>query len=1241
MIENFVQISKWPSCILVVAISVLSVGCYNDNPNSTETGIENDSKTNAQLVVSDLDLLEVTPLREKLGSDDTQFTEMTPEQTGVEFTNILNPENLRKYLLNGAGLCTGDYDNDGLVDMYLVCQDGPNKLYRQVSDWKFEDVTQSAGGLDGGDHWGRGATFADIENDGDLDLYLCNADANNQLFINQGDGTFVVDDGSHGANHPSATTMGTFADYDRDGDLDLYLVNNRLFTVGEESPDIDIIERDGKQMIAPNFRDQVYVIEGRIEEAGQHDVLLKNDGNGNFTDVTAVAGIAGYEMGLSATWWDYNNDGWLDIYVGNDFKMSDHLYRNNGDGTFTDVLPQVVPHTSWFSMGADAADLNSDGILDFMVADMSSTTHYKQKTTMGEMGRSAWFLTMGNPRQFMRNACYLSTGAGRFMEVANLTGLDSTDWTWSVKFGDYDNDAMIDVFVTNGYGKNDNDSDFQAQYKRLNAEGRKDEAAKLFMSRPPLEENNILFKNLGDLKFNNVADDWGVDHFGVSIGASSVDMDKDGDLDLIVSHLNDPISLYRNNSGDTNSLLVELCGSTSNLQGLGSKIMIETDAGAQVRQVVSARGYVSSDEAVTHFGLGEAKTIQALTVFWPSGIKSVYHNLPANHRIKVTEPKIAAKVRKPVAPTNSANLFVEVGDEVGLSGVHKEKPYDDYLREPLLPNKLSQLGPGMAWANLNGDDLMDCFVGGANGQPGSLYLQSPSGFNRMEKGPENYEAGHEDMGILFFDIDSDGDEDMYVVSGGVECEPGDEILQDRLYLNNGHAIFTKADDGQIPDIRQSGSTVTGCDFDRDGDIDLFVGSRVIPGRWPLAPRSTLLRNDDGKLVDVTDEIASELAEVGLVTGATWTHIDNDGWPDLVVALEWGPITVFKNDSGTLKNITDQLGLTKDTGWFNGVASADVDNDGDLDLIATNVGLNTKYHANHKHPCQLFVSDFDEDGRLDLVEAEWEGETCFPVRGRSCSSHAMPFIKDKFESYHDFGIADLNEIYTDTKIDASSQFAATRLESILIINNGDQPWTIKNLPRLAQASPGFGVVTSDFNADGFIDIFFVQNFMEPQPETGQMDGGLGCMLLGYGNGDFEFVYAGHSGIEVRHQGMAATLCDLNQDNWPDLTLTTNNHKMLAYQHTGIPNRKLLKLNLQGDPGNVRAVGSLVVVEYSDGSKRAFDISAGSGYLSQSTGEIFVAETQNAKPVNATVTWPDGSKSREALESKDGLVLIKKS
>jgi hypothetical protein len=540
----------------------------------------------------------------------------------------------------------------------------------------------------------------------------------------------------------------------------------------------------------------------------------------------------------------------------------------------------------------------------------------------------------------------------------------------------------------------------------------------------------------------------------------------------------------------------------------------------------------------------------------------------------------------------------------------------------LLPNKLSQLGSGIAWGDVNGDARPDCFVGGAAGQTGVLRIQgTDQTFRAHREGPWKNDADCEDMGTLSFDVDSDGDQDLYVVSGGVEWEADDQRLSDRLYINVGDGTFQRAADSVLPETRESGSCVVACDFDRD--LDLFVGSRVIPGRWPLAPRSCLLRNNGGRLVDVTQQVAPELKKVGLVTGAVWSDTNNDGWNDLLLTLEWGPITVFQNDSGRLTNATGELGLAGDTGWWNGIATADFDHDGDVDYIVTNFGLNTEYHATREHPAQLYVRDFDENGQLDLVEAEWEEQICYPIRGRSCSSQAMPFINEKFTTFHDFALAGLEDIYSSSALAEAQQFQVTRLETVVSINQGTDPWEVHNLPRLAQASPAFGVLASDLDADGNVDLYLVQNFMETQPETGQMDGGVSMMLRGDGQGNFAPMRPADSGLIVTGQGMGLTSVDLNQDAWPNLVLTQNNASAMAYLNNPIPNRKARSVRLRDQPGNVTGVGSKVTLRTKAGKTLSGEVYGGSGYLSQSSGELSFGISADDEVERVEIRWPDGT------------------
>lgn len=1178
----------------------------------------------------------MTPLAPKQGAA-SKFVELTHEITGLDFANELKPENTRKYLLNGAGLATGDFDNDGMVDLFAVSQDGANKLFRQIAPWRFKDVTESAGDLSGGQQWGTGASFADLNNDGWLDLYVCNINGPNQLFINQLDGTFVQEAEKQNAAFDGATTMASIADYDRDGDLDIYLVNNRLFSIAEEKPEIKLRQTSTGSEVHPDFIGEYFLLDGKICEAGQRDVLLQNDGSGHFMDVTDEASISGYDMGLSATWWDFDNDGWMDLYVANDLKSPDHLYRNLGNGKFEDVLPEVAGHTPWFSMGADAADINNDGRLDLMIADMSSTTHYKQKTTMGEMGNSAWFLTMGKPRQFMRNTLLVNSGGKRFYEAANLAGLDSTDWSWSIKFADFDSDSLVDVFVSNGVGRNMNDSDVGKQSEALIAQGKLKEAGELWNLTPPLLEENLAFRNKGDLSFENVSVTWGVNHLGVSQPATIADIDRDGDLDMIVGNMNERLSVYRNEVSTGNNLLVKLTGSSSNRNGIDARITIRTGDISQVRYITLARGYMSSDEPIAHFGLGSATQVDELTVQWPGGICQRFEHVEANNLVTITEGSVG-KCDPPTAPKFQP-WFTELEPKTsGLDFQHTELPIDDFSYQPLLPNKLSQLGPGIAWGDVNGDERPDCFVGNGSSMPAQLFIADANGTYHSQ--PRWFdEAKYEDMGAVFLDVDSDTDLDLYVASGGYEQPEGSDFLVDRIYLNDGKGNFTHAPAGTFPDIRQSSSCVSASDYDRDGDLDLFVGTRCALRKWPLATSSYLLENQNGKFVDVTDQRATGLLDIGLVTGNAWTDIDGDGWFDLVVSLEWGPVRCFRNDQGQFIDITDQSGLNPYRGWWNSVVSGDLDNDGDMDLVAMNAGLNTKYHCSPEKPAIVYVGDFDENGTLDIVETEWEGETCFPIRGKSCSSRAMPFLNEKFSTYHEFALADVAEIYTKETLDNSTQFSVSHLESMIFLNDGKGRFEAKPLPRIAQISPGFGVVIEDFNGDGNQDICVAQNFMNPQPETGQMDGGMGLLLAGNGLGDFQPLGPLESGICVSGQGMALTVADIDNDRAPDLVMAVNAEPLRSWTNSSIAGIRRTTIDLVGGPGNPTAVGSRVVVSLASGKQRTMEVKSGSGYLSQSVATLFVSESESDPVASVSVTWPDGTTQIESIAVDQFKIVIR--
>jgi len=1183
----------------------------------------------------------------------TMFTPLDAAQTGIDFENRIDWENPRKHLYMhsyaGGGICVGDYDNDGRPDLYLTSQVQRDRLFRQVGDLVFEDVTDKAG-VNLGAAWGNGATFLDIDNDGDLDLYVCNYDAPNLLYVNRGDGTFVESAKGAGLDFHGASIMAATADYDHDGFVDIYLLTNRLYP-GTVLDQPRMERRGGRTTLSPEqselFAEQTRVIGGRDEryvvKAGQRDRLYHNNGNGTFTEVGAAAGIAGNHPGLSATWWDFDGDGWPDLYVGNDFWDPDHWYRNNGDGTFTDFIGQTVPHTPWFSMGSDFGDIDNDGRMDFLAADMSARTHFMSKIMMGDMNDSRWFLESAEPRQYMRNMLYLNTGTARFMEIGFLAGLASTDWTWSVLFNDLDNDGRVDFFATNGTTNHSFDPDLTRRLAALEADlnrrgvrdlqQRWDEQWRMYRQSPPRRERNIAFRNDGDYHFTDVGAAWGVNQETLSYGAAMADLDRDGDLDLIVCNVDDPVGVYRNDSTSGHRILVSLRGTRDNRFGIGARIHVSTSALRQMRQVYPAHGFESATEPVTAFGLGDEAVIEQLTVLWPNGARQEFFNLSADRWYTITQPRDKPDTT-PLAIYVAPPMFEPVDPANGLTTpVAPERPFDEYDEQPLLPARLSQSGPGLAWGDADGDGDNDLYVGGPAGQAGQLLLDRGQGrFDSAPPGPWNEDAESEDMAALWIDVDSDGDLDLIVASGSVEWEEGHSALRDRLYLNDGNGGFTHAP----PDALSEAATCTSCiiaaDYDRDGDLDLFIGGRAVPGRYPLAPPSRLLRNDDGRFVDVTSTEAPGLADSGMVTGAVWSDANNDGLVDLLLSREYGSIAFWQNTGAGLVDHTSESGLADLTGWWNGIAAGDVDNDGDIDYVVLNAGLNTKYKApTVEKPSLIYYGDFEGKGAMHVVEAKHGDQALLPVRGLSCSSEAMPVVKERTPTYHDFAGATLDQIYTPQSLQEAQVLSAGQLASGVLINelsspDGEPRFVFRPFDRIAQASPGYGVVVSDLNGDGAADVYFVQNFSHREPETGRWEGGLSQLLLGDGRGGFTPIMPDQSGLLVPGDGRGLTICDVNHDGRPDLALTLNEGSLSAFINNST--ESFLTVTLQGRPGNPSAAGARVRIVGPDAvARQCGEVCAGSGYFSQSVPHLYFGLGREAGEVvvELEVRWPDGSTS----------------
>ena len=1054
------------------------------------------------------------------GSLTPLFTLLTPEESGITFTNQVfedddnNPFSY-SYFYNGGGVAIGDINNDGLADIYFTGNMVGDKLYLNKGELVFEDITDRAGvGEKGG--WSTGVTMVDINLDGYLDIYVCRSYfrrnpslRENLLLINNGDETFREEAAAYGLNDSGFSVQAAFFDYDRDGDLDMYLANHYNHGVGYDEEDTG--ERTD-----------------RIEDV--LDRLMRNEGDGSFTDITREAGIRNEGCGLGLGIGDLNEDGWPDIYVANDFRVSDCYFVNNGNGTFTDTLKDSFKHTSFFGMGSALADFNNDGRLDVIVTDMIAPDNYREKTMMRSMdARRFWrLIDQGYHYQYMRNTLQLNNGNGIFSEIGYLAGIAKTDWSYAVLLADFDNDGRKDLFVTNGYRRDVRNVDITNHWERVLArQGGKFRSGQLqdLLGLFPVNRlNNYLFKNNGDFTFSDRSAAFGLTEGSFSNGAAYGDLDNDGDLDLVVNNLADPAFLYRNNAAGqsgSNFLRLRLEGPPANPEGLGTKVTIFREGEIQHHEYHVTRGFQSAVEHALHFGLGSADTVGLLRVTWPDGRSQALGPLAANQEISVGYAE-AEEPSDHVGDSVPKVLMRDVSDALGVTFVHRENDFDDYAREVLLPHKMSQFGPKITVGDVNGDGRDDFFVGGAAMQAGELFLQDDSGrFQKRDSGPWYEDRGFEDLGTLLFDADGDGDLDLYVVSGGNAWAANSENYQDRLYLNDGFGGFEKSD-GALPPISASGSCVVAGDYDDDGDLDLFVGGRVLPGKYPFPPRSYLLNNGNGIFVDVTEEVAPELGEPGLVTSAVWSDFDGDGALDLIVVGEWMPVSIFQNLDGRLINRTEKYGLEESTGWWNAIEEGDFDNDGDSDYVLGNLGLNFKYKASVEEPLHVYGSDFDKSGTSDIVLGYYNEGVCYPVRGRECSSQQIPAIKTSFPTYHAFGSASLFEVY-GSSLNEALHYEARTFASSYMENLGNGRFSLRPLPVEAQFSTVQDVVVHDFDEDGNLDLLIGGNFHVSEVETGRADASIGLLITGDGRGHFTPVDPSESGfnahLDVRDLALA--------------------------------------------------------------------------------------------------------------------------
>lgn len=1073
------------------------------------------------------------------------FKKVLSSESGILFNNIVKEKfenyfDFFAYIYNGGGVVIGDINNDDLPDIYFTGNEVSNKLYLNQGGLKFKDITASAG-VAGGDGWHNGVTMVDINHDGLLDIYVCRGgwkdtdeQRKNLLFINKGDLTFVESAHEYGLDDDGYSMQASFFDMDNDNDLDMFLTNR---------PDnfyLPLSELSKGRFNAPERN---------------RDKLFRNE-NGKFIEVGLKSGITnnyGYTLGVVTA--DINKDGFIDIFVSNDYATSDYLYINQGDGTFKEQIKESMNHISLFSMGADIADINNDGLEDIMVMEMRPEDYVRSKVSMPSMDVEGFHAIVGEGmhKQYMHNMLHLNQGNLFFSEISQIAGIDKTDWSWSVIAADFNNSGFKDIFVSNGFRRDIFDGDAQqrlVEYAQKNKD--KYDSPEEFFGKgfkefievyKPIKVRNYLFRNEGNLKFKDVSEVWGFDETSFSHGASVADLDGDGDLDLVVNNLENEAFLFENTSsssslGNNHYLRVKLKGPEKNTFGLGAKVTIYIGEEIQYFENKSVRGYLSSSEPIVHFGLGSVTKIDSLKVNWNDGKVNFLKNIQSNQRLDVDYDDA---VQEKETQYDKKPLFTEYTNAIFPQPfTHLENEFNEFEDQILLPHMFSRSGPFIATGDINNDNEEDFYVGGASGQAGQLFVQKNGKLIRKLVSVFEKDKQYEDMGSLFFDANQDGYLDLYVVSGGSEFPEGHSLYQDRLYLNDGKGNFIKA---ILPKIESSGSCVVAHDIDCDGDLDLFIGGQVVMGNYPKAPKSYFLINENGQFKNKTIEITPEIAEIGMVNSAVWADLNGDAIAELIIVGEWMPIKVFENNGGKLNDISEKLGLNNTQGWWNKVVAEDLDCDGDLDLIIGNQGENYKFKPTLKSPLHVFAKDFDRNGTNDIFLAKMNKGDLVPIRGKECTSMQMPVISQKFPSFQSFADAELQDILGTGLEDALH--LESYVFSSIILENDNGNLKLKKLPIEAQFSAVNSFLIEDFDGDGQKDILVAGNKFDAEVETTPADASPGLFLKGLGNLNYESTKSFESGFFVPYNLKDMKLIKLKND-WGILA-SSNDDILRIFKH----------------------------------------------------------------------------------------------
>ncbi len=1094
-----------------------------------------------------------------------QFRLQSPDSTGITFFNrLIETEDFNYarqfFVYLGGGVAVGDVNGDKLPDLFFTGMQVPNALYINKGNWKFENVSKVAGFPDTAAICFT-PSFIDIDGDNDLDLYVCRFNEPNHLYINDGTGTFTEKAKEMGLAFEGKSVQAVFFDYDHDNDLDCYIAQNG-FTAG-----------------------------GYAQIDGYSDKLFRNDA-GYFVDVSKQAGIEDDRYALSVSLGDINNDGWTDIFVANDFEARDLLYVNNKNGTFTDIAPTKLRHTSHFSMGSDIADINNDGWMDILSVDMMPHEHERRMT---QMTIPKVFSPYFDSTSMTRNVLQLNCGDLNFCDIGYLSGIAETDWSWSSWIADLDNDGLQDMCIVNGINRDAIDMDL-ASYA---VKKKTDKFMWLINSMPKTRLRNYMFRNKGNLQFQDISDAWGFSEKLSTNGAIYADLDNDGDLDVLLNNIDSTMAVYRNYVTENKSgsyVKIALKGPGKNTKGLGAKIEVIAKDGKgketrHFREMHVNRGFLSCTEPIIHVGLGSAVAIKEINVFWPGNIKQTIQKAQINTQLNIEY--VAGKESTQVNRTKP--LFEFLKPETSLNYVHKENQFDDFYQQRLLPHRLSINGPAIAAGDVNGDGLTDLVIGGSHEGKTMLFLRNTNGtFSEKPQSAFATDSRCEDQGIMLFDSDSDGDLDCYVASGGNEFVQEDrELFQDRLYINDGLGNFIKAGHSFSPPLDTiASSCIVGGDIDGDGDIDLFVGGRNVPGQYPEIPQSVILRNDVTSLVDITKEKAPELEKIGMITSALWSDADNDDDLDLWVVGEWMAPRLFVNNNGYLAESTiAKTELEGLSGQYHSIAAADIDNDGDMDYVLGNLGKNTRYKPTRQEPIELYAKDFDENGSVDLIMTYFNFGKKYPVRMRAPLYAQIPTLTRRFQTYHQYGSATFEDIF-GSDLMGTKQFKAYDYETMWLENRGGEHFVKHALPIETQFSPVYGILCEDFNADGAMDIMTIGNFNGPDPEMFRYDNSLGCVMLGNGAGEFTALPLLQSGIVVPKDGRSIVIMKHDQQSC-DIIMGVNSQAAQTYRLT-LPKGATIQNAKQG---------TSLMVQLKNGKKQKKEFPFGSGYYSQSPG-IFI-------------------------------------